>query len=280
MKLNLKKIIVIGAPRSGTTLVGGLLTNSNVAMPMLPECTIITQLIDHYNKTVKYSDIHRFSAYCLDEKNLQKTYQKAINDLILNACSHFKNKDENCLVLKDPELTLLPDLIATFFGEDAISVCVVRDPRDVISSMIKVMRKKQSTINKKLNNKWLKNVLDKFNNFSEADEMINYIFNYYYIAHTSELYNNKKLLMVQYEKIINGEEDEFSKIEKVIGYEIGRESFGKVYFDFDKTDATYSQNYGKEIKKVESTYEQILSKKTIEKIKYIFSGYNVLYKWW
>lgn len=43
-------VLVIGAPRSGATLIGGLLCAGDQSFPMLPECTYITQIIRHFHE--------------------------------------------------------------------------------------------------------------------------------------------------------------------------------------------------------------------------------------
>lgn len=137
------KVLVIGAPRSGTTLLAGLLSADDQASPMLPECTYITQIIQHFHNLLHYSDPQRFAAYAIDEPTLVGMYRGMVDSMLKTVQSHFNEIDYRYLILKDPELTQLIDLIPRFFGEDSKTVCVVRDPRAVIASMLEVENKKK-----------------------------------------------------------------------------------------------------------------------------------------
>jgi len=53
---NKTNVLVIGAPRSGTSLLAGLLSAGEEASSMLPECTYITQIIQHFYNPLNYSD--------------------------------------------------------------------------------------------------------------------------------------------------------------------------------------------------------------------------------
>src|SRR5512146_756071 len=104
-------ILVSGAPRSGTTLLGGLLSSGDQSFPMLPECSYITQIIRHFHDFLHYSDPQRFAAYAIDEATLSGMYERMVQDMLQTAWSHFKGMPYKYLILKDPELTLLVDLI-------------------------------------------------------------------------------------------------------------------------------------------------------------------------
>lgn len=276
-----KLVLVIGAPRSGTTLLAGLLSAGKDVSPMLPECTYITQLIEHFYKVLHYSDSQRFAAYAIDEEKLTVIYRSMIDLMIANVKLHFKDTDYRFLVLKDPELTNYVDLIPCFFGKDSKTVCVVRDPRAVIASMAEVERKKR----KILFSEWIKNpnylnMYSIVNQLFSESRLISNFFIYYYRIQVSELYKNGLVHIVQYEKIVAREEDEFSKLEKYLGFDVGREGFGKAYFDFDRDSPTYSSGYGQTISTRTSNFEKKLSARKINKIKSIYSGMNEIYRWW
>ncbi|MGB5157414.1 MAG: sulfotransferase [Desulfobacterales bacterium] len=274
-------VLVIGAPRSGTTLVGGLLCAGDRSFPMLPECTYITQIVRHFHDFLHYSDPQRFVAYAIDEATLSGIYARMVQDMLATVLSHFQGMPYQHLILKDPELTLLVDLIPRFFGECSKVVCVVRDPRAVIASMVKVERVKRSAVWRELrqlpNWRTLSGILQQFaRERSIADDM----FNYYWRVHSSELYKRGAVHIVRYENIVARDEKEFQRLEAFLCFPVGREGFGKVHFDFDRQDATYSENYGKSIQVPTTDFNHILSKQQISKIQHRFAGYNALYKWW
>lgn len=251
----------IGAPRSGTTLLSSLLSEGQNCAPMLPECTFITQLVQHYYNIINYSDGQRYAAYAISPQHLAGIYSASINKMVCTAAGHFQDVPFNYLILKDPELTLYVDLIPVFFGENCKVVCIIRNPIDVIASFIKVH-------------------IEKGENVDEA-VIVNQVFNYYWVVHQSKLAANGLIFFVRFENIVQRNEDEFVGLESYLGYSIGRQGFGKVAFDFDRSDKTYSDNYGKPINsKTLSRASFVLSEECVNNIKTVFSGYNITYKWW
>lgn len=278
---NKTKILVIGAPRSGTTLLAGLLSAGEEASPMLPECTYITQIIRHFHDFLHYSDPQRFAAYAIDESTLAGIYHTMVDSMLATVQSHFKKIDYHYLILKDPELTLLVDLIPRFFGEDSKTVCVVRDPRAVIASMVKVEKVKRSAIWRELRQSPNRRTM-----FAMVQQlirerlMIGDFFNYYWRVHSSELFKRGGVHIVRYENIVARDEEEFQRLETFLGFSVGREGFGKVHFDFDRQDATYSTNYGKSIQSPTTDFRRILNQLQIIKIEKMFIHYNATYNWW
>jgi hypothetical protein len=274
-------VLVIGAPRSGTTLLAGLLSAGREAAPMLPECTYITQIIQHFHNFLHYSDPQRFAAYAIDEPTLSGMYRAMVDSMLSTVQSHFKGIDYRYLILKDPELTHLIDLIPRFFGEDSKIVCVVRDPRAVIASMVKIERPKRSAawreLRRSANRRTASNMLQElFRERQIADDMLNY----YRKAHSSELYKRGAVHIVRYENIVARDEEEFRRLDAFLGFAVGREGFGKVHFDFDRQDPTYSENYGKSIQAPTTDFRRILSGGQISRIENMFVDHNAIYKWW
>jgi len=274
-------VLVIGAPRSGTTLVGGLLSAGDQSFPMLPECTYITQIVRHFHDFLHYSDPQRFAAYAIDEATLSGMCARMVQDMLATVSSHFQGMPYQHLILKDPELTLLVDLIPRFFGERSKVVCVVRDPRAVIASMVKVERLKRPAVWRELRQSpnW-RNLSSMLQQFVHERSIATDMFNYYWRVHSSELYKRGAVHIVRYENIVAHKEEEFQRLEAFLDFPVGREGFDKVHFDFDRQDATYSANYGKKIQAPTTDFNQILSKQQISKIEHLFAGYNALYKWW
>lgn len=279
--MNKTKVLLIGAPRSGTTLLAGLLSHDNKASPMLPECTYITQIIQHFYNFLHYADSQRFAAYAIDEPTLAVMYRKMVNSMLATVQSHFNEIDYSYLILKDPELTPLIDLIPYFFGEDSKTVCVVRDPRAVIASMFEVEQKKK----KKLWLEWIKKP-----NWYTTNDLVCQIFResrlvsdfylYYWRVQESQLYKRQAVHIVRYEKIVARDEEEFRLLEEYLGFSIGREGFSKVHFDFDRKDPTYSAGYGGAIQVTKTDYKEKLTRRQIKKIEAMFAGINGVYKWW
>ena len=274
-------VLVIGAPRSGTTLLAGLLSAGKYASPMLPECTHITQIIQQFYNILHYSDPQRFAAYAVNESILVGMYRGMVASMLAIVQSHFKDQDYRFLILKDPELSKLVDLIPMFFGQDSKTVCVVRDPRAVIASMLKVERKKKRELWsawKKMPN-WL-TAHDLVNQMFRERRLMSDLFMYYWKVQDSQLRKSGAAHIVSFEKIIARDADEFKRVETYLGFSIGREGFGKVHFDFDRADPTFSLGYGGRIQEASTDYGELLTYLQIRKIKSAYSGLNEIYQWW
>ena len=251
----------VGAPRSGTTLMASLLSEGDACTPMLPECTYVTHLIRQHHDMATYADPQRYSAYARSPEILLDVYRKSVDAMIGVASSHFPWWRYERMVLKDPLLTTYLDRIPLFFGPDVPVVCVIRDPRDVIASLCKVY-------------------VDDGREFDTKD-VIEEIFQFFWAAHESELVKSGRVHCVCFEKILAKDEEEFQHIEAYLGYDIGREGFANVFFQPERNDSTYSDNFGKPITPVRSNKAAtMLDECLVQQIETTFSGYNEKYAWW
>lgn len=176
-------VILCGPPRSGTTWLNRELCNSPTAFPFLPECTFLTQQIELYHRTKRYSDRQRFEAYFASEINLLDYFRDNVAKLISQAARLNPKAGACTLILKDPVICLylmdLKDLLPPHK-----LVVLVRDPRDVLGSMKKVMAKKQS--------KW---------DISAATEDL---LKYYYQISTHRQRAENNCIFVRYEDLVVG----------------------------------------------------------------------------
>jgi hypothetical protein len=248
----------VGAPRSGTTVVGSLLSEGPSAFPMLPECTFVTQLIRQFHDVMKYADKPRFDAYAKTPADLVNIYRPAIEGFIKAAHSHFAGIDAQHLILKDPDLSPYVDCLQFFFTDFKL-VCVVRDPRDVVASSMKVNVKQGSP--------------------RTLEEIITQTLTYYWQVSHSEIARAGRVHFIRFERIIRKDEAEFSRLEQFLGYSVGRQGFGKVFFEFNRDDATSSDNYGAPMSPpIED--RRPLGPDGASKVEKAFSDYNVIYHWW
>ncbi|TCG09480.1 hypothetical protein BZM27_05285 [Paraburkholderia steynii] len=230
---------------------------SDQAFPMVPECTFITQLIQRFHDTLHYSDPGRFRAFVQSEQNLVRIFKPSIDGFVETVLRNFSGSNAKQLVLKDPELTIYADCIPKFFDAPKI-VCIIRDPREVVASFRVMFGKKNEPI--------------------AFDRLVALTFNYYYRIFQSELANAGAIHFVRYDKIVERDEREFEALEAYLGYSVGRRGFGNVWLGFEKDDAAYSKNYGKEIQKLAGGSS--LSAEEAAAVQQVFSGYNTIYNWW
>ena len=130
-------IFVGGSQRSGTTLVQTILCASGATNPMIGEAKYFRQLVQAYAFGKR-----QFSGetrdYFKDLEELRVFHGGLIQRFLDHTLARFEGAKH--LVLKEPHLTMLfPELVELLPA--ARFICVVRDPRDVIASMIEVGRK-------------------------------------------------------------------------------------------------------------------------------------------
>ena len=102
----------------------------------------------------------------------------------------------------------------------------------------------------------------------------------YWKVQDSKLRKREAAHIVSFERITAHDEDEFRRLEEYLGFNIGREGFGKVHFEFHRVDLTFSAGHGGAIQTASTDFETVLTCLQIMKIKPPYSGLNEIYGWW
>ncbi|MFV9644285.1 MAG: sulfotransferase [Desulfobacterales bacterium] len=126
-------IVICGHPRSGTTWLNRELFKSPNFFSFLLECTLITQQIELYSRTLHYCELQRFHAYFSNQQNLLYYYRINITKLVDQVAILNKRTNYSTLVLKDPYLCLYLNDIKDVPPHKLI--ILIRDLRDVLASM-------------------------------------------------------------------------------------------------------------------------------------------------
>ena len=133
-------ILVGGSQRSGTSMTQQLLCQLPQANPYLYEASYLRMLVSCYADAVSSFNANH-SSYFGDIQQL-RSFQGGVVRAFLENTSRIHDNCEH-LILKEPHLTMLwPQLYELI--PDAWFLMMIRDPRDVIASMVQVgLRQKE-----------------------------------------------------------------------------------------------------------------------------------------
>ena len=120
---------VVGPPRSGTTLLQYMLCNSTGG-EFLPECGAVWQVIHYRLKGIAEDYDHE--PFDCDDHQLDASVTSFIKSLLGRPY-----RSEN-IILKAPNLCHYLDFLHRFFDRSMRTICIIRDPRDAIASLMKV----------------------------------------------------------------------------------------------------------------------------------------------
>ena len=120
-------------PRSGTVWLQREVC-LELGATFLPECSLLTQQIELYGRTLRYSDHQRFRSTFRDADSLMRYYKDNVIRLAATIVRSNGLSSGSTLVLKDPSLALCLDDLRTLFPESK-TLLLIRDPRDVMASM-------------------------------------------------------------------------------------------------------------------------------------------------
>jgi len=252
-------IVVCGPPRSGTTWLNRELCNVPTAFPFLPECTLITQQVELYNRTLHYCDPQRFQAYFSNKQNLLNYYRTNVARLVDQVAIINQKPGANSLVLKDPCLCLYLEVLKDLFPPHRLIV-IVRDPRDVLASMKNVTAKKKQNWNVK----------------EAAKEMLNY----YNQIGSHQLRADKDSIFLRYEDLVVGQsiilQDFLQQKNENVAF--AQADASNVRVSLDSSDPFFSELYLQPTTSEKiGTFNKILSGNEIYHIESVYSG--VMQRW-
>jgi len=212
-----------GMNRSGTTLLQSILCSDSSTNPLIHEASYLRNIVEAY----------AFGIQKFDEHN--KYYFSSVNDMrgfTAKWAGEFLNKTRNRypnaknLVLKHPPLTArFPDLyeLLSAINEDSKFLIILRDPRDVVASLVKVGETLRS------NNESEGNTLPR-----DMATLANYYMQCYMPALSSQNDDYRKsLMLVKYEDLVNNPQSTINQLREWSGLEL---------VDFDEGDNWKNDN--------------------------------------
>jgi hypothetical protein len=133
-------LFVGGCMRSGTTLVQRLLCAAPGVNPVIAECHHLTELLAAHKQGEKRFDLF-LSDYFASREAFDAFGRETLRRFLGALSARYP--DAKLLVLKNPELAYHFSLAARLLPE-ARFVLVVRDPRDIIASMLRVAERQRA----------------------------------------------------------------------------------------------------------------------------------------
>lgn len=127
-------IIVGGSQRSGTSIMQQLLCQLPEANPYLYEASFLRELVTVYSQGRNNFD-RNHDSYFASVQSVRDFMSGVVHAFVEQAARHVGAKEH--LILKEPHLTMYWPFLFELLPE-AWFVLMIRDPRDVIASMVKV----------------------------------------------------------------------------------------------------------------------------------------------
>ncbi len=132
-------IFIGGAPRTGTTLLKGILCKDEQTFPVIRECTYLRFLLNAYAQGKLLWEQHTYDYF--DDKRHFQQFNKEIIDKYFN---HIYNRfgSDKILVHKHPALIQYFSELDELYPFQCKFIVMIRDPRDAISSHLKINRER------------------------------------------------------------------------------------------------------------------------------------------
>lgn len=180
-------IFIGGMPRSGTTLMQGIICNDNQTIQSTKECTYLRFLVEAYQKGKYMWDRHTHQYF--SDKSEYASFNKQIINKYFSQLSKMIDISNKEIVQKHPGIVnIIPDLIELY--PDSRFIIMKRDIRDAISSYMKIKR------NEGYNLKYFVDMyIGEFRTFNEWYKNIN-VNNVLFVQYEELLTNANKMMAI------------------------------------------------------------------------------------
>lgn len=256
-------LLIGGAMRSGTTVIHRALCTAENSNPYISESWFLSDIMRLYRWNLTRYDVRHADQFG-NVRNFRELIWLNIRQYLSTVS--VKYNDPEVLVLKHPELTYYFPELSRQFGNFRF-VVIVRDPRDVITSVMEVAERHKK-------NKIISPQTELVNIKKHCD---NYIAYYLDVLNNVELFQNR-LLFVRYEDFMNDPGKELRRIAQMAGlrYDTQRAT------DFLPEHAS-ARNFNKEVREKDpfsgafwsELYTKPLSTDRIGRFKDVLSGEQI-----
>lgn len=270
-------IFVGGSQRSGTTMLQTLLCQDPSVNPLIREAKYFRHLVNAY-AFGKQAYSHETSCYFNSEAEFDEFNSDLLKRFLAQTQSLFPNTQH--LVLREPHLTMMFTHLHHLLPESKF-LCIVRNPLDVIASMI--------VVGKKLEKNGIQDSMSKLFNSLDMQALSQHFLSFY-----QPLLNEKNdsfqqnLMCVRYEDLVSEPENSFNKVNTFTGLSVetmDEESSvdtGKIEYQKlnSYSNAWRSPLYEKAISNARiGTYSTVLNETQIQQIKAHCAEFMALFRY-
>lgn len=217
-----KVTFVGGAMRTGTSLLQSVLCGAPESNDMMFECIYLMEQLRLYANWAQ-KDERGLSDFFDGKEGLTDFTQRMVHDLLAQA--HKQQLEPEHLVLKNPEITRLFPILMDMVPK-ARYVVVVRDPKDVVASMLEVARKQKE--------------LGRTSNMAAAGRdmkrLVGLYLSFYDSLFRSRSRHNGRVHMVRYEDLILNYDAIVPRLAKFTGLDLSKHD--------PEADWTYTRERG------------------------------------
>ena len=137
-----KIFFVVGSPRSGSSLIYNAFCSKKIFNPAIPESHLVTNLTKLFYKQINRNNSFEKQYFFENIEDTKSYFKNCINIFFKKIAKKYKSE---FLILKSITITENINVLYELYPEISY-IMTIRDPRDIIVSMINV-GKKQEEIN-------------------------------------------------------------------------------------------------------------------------------------
>ncbi|QXD16009.1 sulfotransferase [Rhodocaloribacter litoris] len=267
-------VFVGGAARSGTTLMETLLCQAPTSNPKLPEAHYLRCLMAAY-RLAKGSIQHQVPQFFDSEEDFRRYNAGLVKQFIERTRARVGGSAH--LVLKDPKMTkTFPEVYELL--PSARFICMVRDPRDVVASLLKVGEKMLA--------QGRNDFVAQATRGRDLVALCRYLMAFYAPLWTvQEERFWDRMLFVRYEDLVQNPEGILDEVQEFTGLELKlpdgeRLDTGTVDFERKAQNPRFSELYGKQVSRARvGAYAGVLRPEEVRVVEQACADFMRLFRY-